>query len=389
MFLINLKSSFRLFLFLSFILVVEKSYSVEQYLDKSEFWSIQKKGTNIFNADIQEQDIKDAKKLKIQFVRVAFDKFKSSDRDFLIGNADNYKGLNKNDLQILKNKLDFFERNNVPFIITMLSLPGSRWKQNNDNMDDLRLWEDKKYQDQSAKFWRDLAKELKNYKMLVGYNILNEPHLERIYDKKSKQIYDINQRVVQDKLYHFYEKIIKEIRKSDQKTPIILDSTAYGDANTFQFLKPQKDQNTIYSFHIYEPFDYTNLQLNKNYSYPGQISGEYWDKKTLSEYMNEVRNFQKKHKIKSDKILVGEFGGNRRVKNISQYFSDLIDIFNKENWHFAFYAFREDMWDGMDYELGDKKLPWSYWKTVEGGEIPKPNRSVDNELFESIIKNYE
>jgi hypothetical protein len=46
---------------------------------------------------------------------------------------------------------------------------------------------------------------------------------------------------------------------------------------------------------------------------------------------------------------------------LEQYFKDLIRIFNKEDWHFSFYAFREDTWDGMDYELGAKKLPWSYW----------------------------
>jgi hypothetical protein len=44
-------------------------------------------------------------------------------------------------------------------------------------------------------------------------------------------------------------------------------------------------------------------------------------------------------------------------KGLAQYFLDLIAIFKKNGWHWAFYAFREDCWDGMDYELGDGQLP--------------------------------
>ncbi|WP_264377597.1 hypothetical protein [Wolbachia endosymbiont (group B) of Philonthus cognatus] len=54
----------------------------------------------------------------------------------------------------------------------MLSLPGSRWKQNNNDKDDLRLWSDQAFQKQAAKFWQDLAKELKDHPAIVGYNIL-------------------------------------------------------------------------------------------------------------------------------------------------------------------------------------------------------------------------
>ena len=36
--------------------------------------------------------------------------------------------------------------------------------------------------------------------------------------------------------------------------------------------------------------------------------------------------------------------------------------------HWAFYSFREDAWDGMDYELGAAKLPWHYWDAVEQGK---------------------
>ncbi len=101
--------------------------------------------------------------------------------------------------------------------------------------------------------------------------------------------------------------------------------------------------------------------------------------------MSAVIRFQKTHNIASNKILVGEFGGHRMSAGLDRYFEDLIAIFNKEGWHFAFYAFREDTWDGMDYELGNNKLPWSYWQAVESGEKPELNRKSTYPAF-SIIK---
>ncbi|MOA59405.1 hypothetical protein D3C78_1840080 [compost metagenome] len=35
--------------------------------------------------------------------------------------------------------------------------------------------------------------------------------------------------------------------------------------------------------------------------------------------------------------------------------------------HWAFYSFREDSWDGMDYELGTGKVPWRYWQAIDEG----------------------
>ncbi len=273
----------------------------------------------------------------------------------------------------------------MPVVITMLSLPGSRWKQHNQNSDDLRIWSDTNFQQQAAKFWQDLAVTLKDHPAIVGYNILNEPHAERIYDSSSTQIHQIKQPEVQENLFQFYQTVITAIRKVDQNTPIILDSSAYADPKTFKHLKPYKEGNILYSFHMYEPYTYTNHKKNQGrFTYPGKINGEYWDKKSLKNYMQDVVTFQKEHNIPSHQILVGEFGGHRMSKGLSQYFSDLTDIFKENGWHFAFYAFREDTWDGMDYELGNQKLPWSYWQAIENGHKPKLARNNDSPPFQAL-----
>ena len=43
---------------------------------------------NIVNSDIKESDIKEAKNLNIEFIRVIFNQLKSLERDFLIEDLD-------------------------------------------------------------------------------------------------------------------------------------------------------------------------------------------------------------------------------------------------------------------------------------------------------------
>jgi hypothetical protein len=349
--------------------------------NKIAFWNHTKRGTNIFNDHISREDIQAAKAYEIKFVRICLDKFPSKQRYFLIGDVDSYDHLVKEDLVFLKQILDMFNQENMPVVITMLSLPGSCWKQLNNGVDDLRIWKDAKFQQQAARFWGDLAKELRSYSIVVGYNILNEPHPERLFDSKNCHIENVNQVEIQKLLFEFYDLIVKNIRKEDKCTPIIIDSSCYAEPNTFKKLHPINDSYIIYSFHMYEPYEYTNHKQNGGkYLYPGKIRGKHWNKKTLKQYMNAVETFQKRYKIASNRILVGEFGCYRKQKGLPQYFSDLIDIFEENKWHWAFYAFR-DNWDGMDYELGDKPLPWSYWKAQERDEKFQLNRNKNAPQF--------
>lgn len=359
-------------------------------LDKSTFWDTNKKGANIFNKVVTKDDIKAAKLIGIKFIRLAPDKFISTHRDFLLSDADHYQMLDATDLKHLKHVLDVCADEQMPVVLTMLSLPGSRWKQNNGDQDDLRIWDSEDFQLQAKQFWRDLAQELKDHPAIVGYNILNEPHLERIYNPGSNTASKNNKQKIQQIMYKFYAEAIDSIRMVDQTTPIILDCTAHADPQTFEYFLPHSTKNILYSFHMYEPYEYTNAKINNgNFVYPGIVESKAWNKEALKEYMQPVINFQRRHNIPSDKILVGEFGGNRRSVGLDKYFQDLISIFNANGWHYAFYAFREDTWDGMDYELGNSKLPWSYWQAKEKGENPIIARNYKQPVFNAIINDIQ
>lgn len=395
-----MKNVSSIFLFSLFCLLILSAFT-----DKSSaaYWDTQHKGANIFNQKMTPEIWQDAKKANITLVRLATDKWKGQSRDFLIGNADDYRRLVASDVSQLKKVLDDANRNNVKVVLTMLSLPGSRWKQLNDGRDDTRLWRDSQYQDQAIQFWKALAAQLKNHPAIVGYNILNEPHPETIFgysdfskvdqQKITKQISEPSLAC----LSAFYQKIVAVIREVDAQTPIVLDVGMYADPRSFVYFKPINDKNVLYSFHMYEPFAYTNKKLNNGkYSFPGMMLLEKdshqlvrVDKETLETvYFDTVRSWQKKYNVSSNKILVGEFGGNRATKGLDHYFADLISIFDRNSWHWLFYSFREDSWDGMDYELGNKPLGAKYWDAIAKGEKPIQQRSENNiwNVLESSLK---
>ena len=60
-----------------------------------------------------------------------------------MGDADSFREISLSDLEVLKTTLDHAQHNNIKIVLTLLSLPGSRWRQNNQGKDDLRIWEQK------------------------------------------------------------------------------------------------------------------------------------------------------------------------------------------------------------------------------------------------------
>ncbi len=350
------------------------------------FWDAQRRGANTFTPSFSKNIVDEATEFGINFIRLAPDKWQSQARDFLIGDADHYQGLIPEDVAKLKEVLGYFEEAGLPVVITMLSLPGSRWRQNNGGKDDLRLWESQEYQMQAQQFWMDLATELKDFECVVGYNILNEPHLDLLWQKNiNDEALPETLETIQQCLATFYQNTIMAIRQADPDTFIILDASWYADARTMPLMATYSEPRILYSFHMYEPYAYTNWEQNQgNYSYPEDIevkegmSAEAY----FAQFINSVKAFQKKHGIPNERILVGEFGVNRRAPGAQQYLQDLIALYNEENWHWAVYAFSDLDWDGMDYRLGTEPLPAEAWP--KEGEPDYAAYYVPNSLFDVL-----
>jgi hypothetical protein len=181
----------------------------------------------------------------------------------------------------------------------------------------------------------------------------------------------------------------------DKDTPIILNSGLYATPWAFKYLKPIKDDKVLYAFHMYEPYEMTSQNKRKGfkYKYPGPVrvgerqTEKTFDKKALKEFLEPVREWAKENNVPANRIIAEEFGINRSVEGSDRYLADLISVFNEYGWHWAFYAFREDTWDGMDYQLGNQAPKWKYWEALENGE--RPNREeieVSNAIWNVLKK---
>ena len=366
--------------------------------DKSNFWNVQRRGANFFNIVDTKERLLSAKDIGIQFVRLAPNKWSTTCKDFLVGDADDFTDLCDSDIRRLRDFFDMAHDVGIGIVLTTLSIPGGRWRQQNNNQHDRRIWQNLDFHAQTAKFWEKLALAFRDHPAIVGYNLVNEPAPERaarFSDWYSQDYSDWYQKIkgTAADLNLFYKTTVASIRKVDMKTPIILDTGFYATPWAIQYLEKMDDPDVYYSIHMYEPYAFTNHAQKGKYSYPGIAPiGEledgppiFWDKAQLLKFFDPVREWMRENRVPANKIIVGEFGVYRENKGGAEYLKDLISIFDHEKWHWAFYAYREDAWHGMNYELGSKPVESKWWDTYKkDGIIPIPDDK--NPLFDSILE---
>lgn len=368
--------------------------------EKIEFWESPRKGANCFNAVPEVQWFQAARELGVEWVRLAYEKWDGERRDFLMGDADNFSSLVKEDLNSLIQVLEWAQQYEIKVVITPLGLPGNRWSQNNDDRDDLRLWNDKAYWEQAARFWTELAGSLRNHPAVYAYNLINEPTPEKgtgLAEHGPASRYEkwyADYRGTSHDLPAFYAEVIKAIRGVDSMTPIMLDAGWYAQPAAFTYWPKFDDSRILYSFHLYEPYSFTsasNFREERKLIYPGTVSfaGEEveWNSKQIEAYLQPFFAWAQDRKIARNRLVCGEFGCYRRNVGCDQYLADVISVLNERQVHWAFYSFREDEWDGYDYEVGVGGLGAEYWKAKEEGLNPSPPRN-DNPMFDVIKRKF-
>ncbi|BBR52813.1 glycoside hydrolase family 5 protein [Pseudomonas putida] len=366
--------------------------------DLIDFWNSPRHGGNSFNRLPPDRSYFQALSgYGATWVRLSYDKWKPQGRDFLLGDADAYKGLSPQDLAQLKTVLDNAHAAGLKVVIAPLSLPGMRWSQNNQGQFDDRLWRDKRYWTQAATFWHDLAQELKDHPAVAAYNLINEPAPERHGGlaehaelQRMQQWYAGKQGGPRD-LPALYRELVAAIREVDATTPIMVDAGWYAAADAFGYWPTAlPDRRVLYSVHMYEPYSATsapNMARKQPIPYPGPApfggKRERWDGERVAAYLQKPLEWADAVGVPRSRLVVGEFGCMRRLAGCKQYLEDVLTVLDKQQLHWAFYSFREDNWDGMDYELGAAKVPWRYWQAIEKGE-PDPLARQATAEFEPI-----
>lgn len=192
------------------------------------------------------------------------------------------------------------------------------------------------------------------------------------------------------------DKTVCELRKLNPTRKLVVGSTCYNSPDTLKYLKIFEDENIIYTFHIYSPFEFTHqrgvlmadpLYYNRKMPYPCDIERyrdyqqvvhhnetayegyEKMDIAYMRDAMNGAVEFCKQH---PDKILwCGEFGTIRHA-----------DIRWRENW----------MRDVITI-LRENEIPycvWNYLSTPNDGNrfslVDDDNRQILSEEMARIIR---
>lgn len=371
-----------------------------QAADALAFWDRPQRGANSFNEQPPDAGyFRALRAYDATWVRLSFSKWKSArDGDFLFGSLDEYHALVPEDLATLRRVLDDAHGAGLRVVLVPLELPGSRWIQQNDGQFDDRLWSDRRYWEQAAAFWRDLARSLDQHPAIAAYNLINEPVPERrggldehAAPETMQSWYRLARGTTRD-LPAFYEKLVAAVREVDRDTPLMLDAGFYAAADAWNYWPAGlSDARILYAYHMYEPWAATsapNMKRPAPYRYPGVapfgVGEARWDARVVEGYLQQPVDWAKRHGIPANRLVAAEFGCMRRWPDCPQYLDDVLTALEQDGVHWAFYSFRE-AWDGMDYELGTEKLPWQYWEAVEQGK-PYPLKRGPNKLFEPILE---
>lgn len=321
------------------------------------FWDTPRHGGNSFNGQPPDEAyFRALRATGATWARLTPAKWKGEGRDFLIGNADDYRGIPASDLAQLRAAMDVAQAAGIKVVLVPLSLPGNRWVQHNGDKPDDRLWRDRRYWDQSAAFWRDLAAAVKDHPALAGYNLLNEPTpekgmgLDEQAAPEARRRWYAKHRGTTHDLPAFYEHVIQAIRQVDADTPLMLDGGWYAHAWSFSYWTPLKDAKLLYAFHMYEPYDITSapqIKRKPQRRYPNPA----FDKAAMQQFLGVPFEWAKANGVPVSRLVAGEFGCVRVWVDCAAYLADVLDTLNDHGAHWAFYSFREDVWEGMDYEI--------------------------------------
>ncbi|MCM8787509.1 MAG: glycoside hydrolase family 5 protein [Candidatus Omnitrophica bacterium] len=245
---------------------------------------------------INEIDFKNLKELGFNTIRIPF----------------HYKIVTENKITYLKNTLDLASKYKIKVILDLHAAPGSQnqdW--HSDSYGIAQLWKKTLYQKETIRVWERVSSYFKEYDALLGYDILNEPVVEKNEDLK----------VIKE----LYKQIIKTIKAINKKHIIFLEGDIW--AQRIDFLKDLIEENIQISIHTYQPLEYT-FNFTPFYKYPGKISGVWWDKAKIRQYLEPYFKFSSKNSVK---IYVGEFGINWRggFWGEDKWLYDILDIFEE------------------------------------------------------------
>jgi hypothetical protein len=217
-------------------------------------------------------------------------------------------------------------------------------------------WKDDNLRKSIALRWQQIAARLQQYHALAAYDLINEPVPP--HGVLDGMTLSMQQQMWRD----FATSLITSIRAVDPQHVIIFEPAPWAFASDFKNLEPLPYSNIVYSFHLYQPHEFTHQGLpDTPYGINYPSSG--WNKSTLSNSVEPIRAFVRKT---GAPVYVGEFSATRWAPNDSaaRYLKDAIEIFEAEKWSWTYLGWR-------GYQGWDAEIPYTVSRELKKGIVPE------------------
>lgn len=303
-----------------------------------------------FKTYITENDVKYIKSLKLDHIRVGFDQVVLESAPYV---------YREEIFVLIDNFIGWCKKYNLNVVLNLHKAVGNYC----DIKEDKELLDDDELQNRFIALWKEFEKRYSSDNEVV-FEILNE-------------VRDVDP----EKWNNLADKTIKELRKLNKDRKIIIGSTAWNDPDTLKYLKVYDDENIIYTFHNYEPFEFTHqrgvlqertLYYNRIMEYPSNDIDRYRDYKAFVENNHDAYKdldkmditFIRKRlqpavdfiKANPDKILwCGEFGTIRHadIKWRENYMRDMITVLKENDIPYCVWNYLSTPNDGNRFSLVD------------------------------------
>lgn len=302
-----------------------------------------------FESYITENDVKYIASLGMDHIRLGFDQIVVEESEFC---------YRKKILDIIEEFLIWCKKYNINVVLNLHKAIGNYC----DIKEEIGLLDDDFLQQRFIKLWEKFETKYSDYPN-VAFELLNE-------------IRDVDPQ----KWNNLADNTIISLRKLNPNRKIIIGTVYWNDISQLKNLRIYDDENVIYTFHMYAPFEFTHQRgvlqettcyYNREMPYPCDIECyrdfhktlfnaqnpypkfEKMDYKFIEHHLNDAILFKKEH---PDKILwCGEFGTIRHanIKWRENYMRDVIRFFKNNDIPYCVWNYLSTPNDGNRFSLVD------------------------------------
>lgn len=302
-----------------------------------------------FHSYITERDVKYIASLKMDHIRLGFDQIVVEEKPYT---------YREDIFQLIDNFVGWCEKYHLNVVLNLHKAIGNYA----DISEDVQLLDNDELQKRFIGLWVAFEHRYANHPQ-VAFELLNE-------------VRDVNPELWNN----LAERTLKAIRAINPTRKIIIGSTCWNSPDKLKYLKVYDDDNVIYTFHFYEPFEFTHQQgvlqaaplyYNRKLSYPSDATPyreykrfvyndkqpykgfERIDKEWMRHALQGAFDFMQQH---PGKILwAGEFGTIRHIKMEyrENWMADLISLLQENNIPYCVWNYLSTPNDGNRFSLVD------------------------------------